>query len=257
VPNRPELSTPSILIVGADDDRVVELRAALADVPVMPAPATATSLLPALELLADVPFDLIVIDRVAAEQRAALLLRVLNRFAFTPHVVVVDAEVAAHRRAAAHVPALRMHYASVSSRGQTLAEQVRRLANPSPARRAPSGGDQTAVVPVGPSDVMWVKASGDYVRVHLRGGPALLVRASISALEAAWREHGFVRIHRAYLVAISSVIRVRSTANATLVTMPGGVELPVSRRRRAILRSHLPTPPPRRPSHPSGPEWRR
>ena len=65
--------------------------------------------------------------------------------------------------------------------------------------------------------IRFVEASGDYVRLHADDG-AYLVRMPISALEETWRDAGFVRVHRRYLVALRHVTELRAgRAAATLV----------------------------------------
>jgi DNA-binding LytR/AlgR family response regulator len=60
----------------------------------------------------------------------------------------------------------------------------------------------------------------------------------MSVLEQSWNDHGFVRIHRGYLVALSDVTELRSDSAQTTVTV-AGVQLPVSRRHLRELRERL------------------
>ena len=89
----------------------------------------------------------------------------------------------------------------------------------------------------------WVEAEGDYARLHSESG-SHLVRIPLSTLESRWRERGFQRIHRSYLVALRMVVGLRTTDGAVLVRLrPNGaspaVELPVSRRQARELRDRL------------------
>ncbi len=103
-------------------------------------------------------------------------------------------------------------------------------------------GDITHVIER--DDVVYAEASGDYVRVH-HGGGSHLVRETISTLEEAWADHGFLRIHRSFLVRESSITQIRSVASGQAVVVDGA-ELPVSRRHRRLLRDRLaPTSRPR------------
>lgn len=86
--------------------------------------------------------------------------------------------------------------------------------------------------------VSWVEASGDYVRLHVRDGAHHLVRLPISTLEEQWREHGFARIHRSYLVALRDIREIRS-AEGHIVVRVGDMVLPVSRRHAKELRDRL------------------
>ena len=89
----------------------------------------------------------------------------------------------------------------------------------------------------------WVEAEGDYARLHSASG-SHLVRIPLSTLETRWRDHGFQRVHRSYLVALRLVTGLRTTDGAVLVRLrPNGtspaVELPVSRRQARELRDRL------------------
>ena len=89
----------------------------------------------------------------------------------------------------------------------------------------------------------WVEAEGDYARLHSESG-AHLVRIPLSTLESRWRERGFQRIHRSYLVALKLVVGVRATDGAVLVRLRANgaspaVELPVSRRQARELRDRV------------------
>ncbi|OMC35041.1 DNA-binding response regulator [Mycobacterium sp. GA-1841] len=89
----------------------------------------------------------------------------------------------------------------------------------------------------------WVEAEGDYARLHSATG-AHLVRIPLSTLETRWRDHGFQRIHRSYLVSLRQVTGLRSSDGAVLVRLRANgsspaVELPVSRRQARELRDRL------------------
>jgi DNA-binding LytR/AlgR family response regulator len=89
----------------------------------------------------------------------------------------------------------------------------------------------------------WVEAEGDYARLHSESG-AHLVRIPLSTLESRWRERGFQRIHRSYLVALRLVVGLRTTDGAVLVRVRANgaspaVELPVSRRQARELRNRI------------------
>ena len=87
-------------------------------------------------------------------------------------------------------------------------------------------------------EVSWVESSGDYVRLHLREGPQHLVRLPMSVLSEQWRDHGFARIHRSYLVSLRDIREVRTSQGHTVVHV-GTFDLPVSRRHSKELRDRL------------------
>jgi two-component system, LytTR family, response regulator LytT len=88
------------------------------------------------------------------------------------------------------------------------------------------------LVPVARSRVQWAHAKGDYVRLHVPG-ESYLVRRPLEYLAERWAEHGFVCIHRAYLVffpLVTDVWRGPSGYNVRLGSGRDAVDIPVSRR---------------------------
>lgn len=102
-------------------------------------------------------------------------------------------------------------------------------------------GGVTHLVPR--DSIGWVEAEGDYARLHSASG-SHLVRIPLSTLETRWRDHGFQRVHRSYLVALRVVTGLRTVDGAVLVRLRANglspaVELPVSRRQARELRDRL------------------
>ena len=89
------------------------------------------------------------------------------------------------------------------------------------------------VVPL--RDIDWIEAADNYARIWT-GGRSYLLRESLQELEARVRAAGFVRAHRQALVPIGRVRELKRTADGGLVAvLASGVEVPVSRRRRAAF----------------------
>ena len=61
----------------------------------------------------------------------------------------------------------------------------------------------------------------------------------MSTLEEAWTAHGFIRIHRGYLVALRRVEELRTEIGRGFLVRVHGVELPVSRRHARDFRDRL------------------
>jgi DNA-binding LytR/AlgR family response regulator len=199
------------------------------------------------------------------------LAGVLTNFSYRPAVVFVTAH---DDRAVAAFDVGAVDYLLKPIRASRLDEAVRRVlaARADTARndtgRAEEDGDQDSdVIPaelggithlVPRDSIGWVEAEGDYARLHSTSG-AHLVRIPLSALESRWRERGFQRIHRSYLVALRIVVGLRTTDGAVLVRLRANgaspaVELPVSRRQARELRDRLVRDPMRnlRPADPAG-----
>ena len=89
------------------------------------------------------------------------------------------------------------------------------------------------------ANILYGKAIGDYVRIVSDEG-RFLVRGKISQMESRWRRHGFIRVHRAYVVNVARVHEVRPNGNGTAnLSLEGGERVPVSRRRLAEVRAIL------------------
>ncbi|HVL83298.1 MAG TPA: LytTR family DNA-binding domain-containing protein [Pseudonocardia sp.] len=91
------------------------------------------------------------------------------------------------------------------------------------------------------SAVRYVEAQGDYARLHTHEG-SHLVRIPLSVLEDRWRDAGFVRIHRSFLVALPLVTELRLAGSGYVVRVGNGpecAELPVSRRHTRELKDRL------------------
>jgi DNA-binding LytR/AlgR family response regulator len=88
------------------------------------------------------------------------------------------------------------------------------------------------------SEVQFVEAHGDYVRLHTASGQHM-VRIPISRLEEYWEHAGFVRVHRGFLVAIRAVRELRSDSAGALLVHTDVGDVPVSRRHARELKDRL------------------
>jgi DNA-binding LytR/AlgR family response regulator len=218
---------------------------------------TATSAGEALRLLADAPVDVIFCDIKMPDLDGIELARITSRFADRPQVVFVTAY---DDRAVDAFELQAVDYLMKPVRGDRLAEAVRRVVTAGAAEH-PADEDETITVElagvtrfVRRSQIRFVEAQGDYARLHTTEG-GHLVRIPLSVLEERWREAGFVRIHRAYLVSLPLITELRLSGSGYVVRIghgPGAPELPVSRRHTAALKRILRGRPPREEG-PTGP----
>lgn len=130
---------------------------------------------------------------------------------------------------------------------QIAAAKRPRLAT-STATDGPRTSDELLMVPVDVNgrtlmvertDVSWIQANGDYVRLHTVNGGAHLVRLPLALFEERWADHGFVRIHRSYLIALRYVVEIRTGAQGAAIVRVAGQDLAVSRRHAAELKRRL------------------
>ncbi len=202
----------------------------------------------ALRLLQDHPFDLVLLDVRMPGLDGLELATVLGRFARPPAIAFVTAHEE-HAVAAFDVGAVGYLLKPVTA--ERLAGLLGRAVppdrgpGPEPGPVAGDGGLDVIAVETGTTtrvvhreEVTFVEASGDYVRIHTREGDRHLVRIPMVVLEEQWVPHGFVRVHRGYLVDLSQIREVRTEGNRTSVQV-GETSLPVSRRHATELRHRL------------------
>jgi DNA-binding LytR/AlgR family response regulator len=173
------------------------------------------------------------------------LARVLRRFEHPPAIVFVsafdDAAVGAFEVAA-------VDYLVKPVSRRRLDEAIERAARRAAPEEPASGDDETLAVDtlrggstrlLPRSSVLYLQAHGDYVRVASSEG-RFLVRARLSDLEERWAAHGFVRVHRGFVVNLRRAVEVRPRLNGTAVlVMADGAEVPIARRQVGELRRKL------------------
>ena len=92
-----------------------------------------------------------------------------------------------------------------------------------------------AVIFVRPEELDYAEAEGKYVRLHV-GKEILVLKMSITALEAELDPAQFVRIHRSTLINIDRVRRVQpwDRRRTYQVTLQDGTRLVLSRKSRLL-----------------------
>jgi DNA-binding LytR/AlgR family response regulator len=196
----------------------------------------------ALRVLHEEAVDAIFMDIQMPGLTGLDLARVLARFTVPPPVVFVTA----HEEHAVDAFELDVaDYVLKPVREERLAEAVRRVVHRMQGRDSSlSTADEHIVVELGGvsrrvprSEVRYVEAQGDYARLHTADG-SHLVRDALSALADQWRDAGFVRIHRSFLVSLAHITEWRNEGGRYTVVV-GGTELSVSRRHTRDLRDVL------------------
>ncbi len=178
------------------------------------------------------------------------LARVFSSMAVPPSVVFVTAH---DDRAVDAYEVGAVDYLLKPLRAERLASAIDRiLANRAAGVAEPvqEQGGEDEVIPVElagttklvpRSAVRYVEAQGDYARLHTHEA-SHLVRIPLSVLEDRWRDAGFVRIHRSFLVSLPLVTELRLSGSGYVVrvgTGPDCAELPVSRRHTRELKDRL------------------
>jgi DNA-binding LytR/AlgR family response regulator len=196
----------------------------------------------ALRILHEQAVDAIFMDVQMPGLTGLDLARVLTRFTTQPPVVFVTA----HERHAVDAFELNVvDYVLKPVRDERLAEAVRRVVRRIDGREAAAAAEDDSIVVelagvsrrLARSDVLFVEAQGDYARLHTRT-ESHLVRVPLTTLAEQWRDAGFVRIHRSFLVSLGHIAEWR-TEGGRCTVMVGGHELLVSRRHTRALRDLL------------------
>jgi len=235
-----------VLVVDDEQPALEDLAYLLRQHPRIGTVVTASDATEALRRLRDGAFAAVFLDIRMPGLDGLELARVLSRFARPPDIVFVTA-FEQHAVEAFELQAV--DYLLKPVRPERLSDAIRRLGVP--VRRAGDENDtaeeeldRIAVETGGRTrmverdSIRFVEASGDYVRLHSDDG-AFLVRMPISSLEEAWRDAGFVRVHRRYLIAIRHVSELRTRPGGGYDLVVAGEELPVSRRHARELRDRL------------------
>jgi DNA-binding LytR/AlgR family response regulator len=233
----------------ADLGRLLEQSASVAEVVLVNSGGAA------LRLLGDSDFDLVFLDVRMPGLDGLELAAVLSRFAEPPALVFVSAYEDGAVGAFEHdlhpldylmKPVSRVRIEQALSRvlrGDT-GDGVGRSAH----SRSETPSDEIVAVEhqrggatrlVARSSILYVKAEGDYVRIHAEEG-RFLVRTALSEIEGRFAEHGFVRVHRSYVVNLRRAVEIRpQLGGAATVVMADGSQVPVARRQVADLRRRL------------------
>ncbi|MGZ5474992.1 MAG: LytR/AlgR family response regulator transcription factor [Thermoanaerobaculia bacterium] len=87
------------------------------------------------------------------------------------------------------------------------------------------------------NEIQWIKAEGDYARIHVLSGKSYLVTRTLSELERRLDPNAFLRIHRSAIIRTDTIREVKGEGSARLrVVLDDGTELIVSRSRAAHLK---------------------
>jgi two-component system LytT family response regulator len=79
------------------------------------------------------------------------------------------------------------------------------------------------------TDIDWIEAAGNYVRLH-RGASSMMMRESLASVEASLDRHLFARVHRGAIVNIARIKEVQPWfSGAAIVILTTGQRLTVSR----------------------------
>jgi two-component system LytT family response regulator len=88
------------------------------------------------------------------------------------------------------------------------------------------------------TEIDWISAADYYAELHV-GKRCHLLRESLASLEQRLESLRFVRIHRGAIVNLARVRALRFSGRSGVLTLEDGTRLPVSRRRRGLVKAAL------------------
>jgi DNA-binding LytR/AlgR family response regulator len=239
-----DLGVASALVVDDEAPARDELLYLLRTIPGIDPVDAAASSTDAIRLLQQRPYDLVLLDVRMPDLDGLEVAQLLRRFAVPPAVIFVTAyeqyavrafDVQARDYLLKPISRARLEVAVHRALGSDQRESKAVAGKPAPAIPVEVAG---RIRMVDCTQVCWVEAVGDYVRLHLTDGTAHLIRMPISHVEEKWSAHGFVRIHRGHLVPIRAITEFAVVGGNHTVTVSGQV-LPVSRRHARDVRERF------------------
>jgi DNA-binding LytR/AlgR family response regulator len=236
--------TMSVLAVDDVPPALTELSRLLSASPEVADVQTAGDALTALRMIQNGRFDAVFLDISMPGLDGLELASLLARLNEPPAIVFVTA-YEQHAVAAFGIGAV--DYLLKPVRAERLADALARVNRLLVRPAATEVPDTMAALPVEAggrtryvrrTEVHYVEAHGDYVRLHATSG-VHVVRMPISRLEEYWAQAGFIRVHRSFLVAIDAVRELRSDSVGGLLAHTDLGDVPVSRRHARDLREKL------------------
>jgi hypothetical protein len=83
-------------------------------------------------------------------------------------------------------------------------------------------------VPIG--EILAISSAGNYVEFVLRDGRKPLMRSALSSVEAEFAPHGFLRVHRSWLVNPARMTALTPEGSGDYTVVLGEINVPLSRR---------------------------
>jgi len=113
-----------------------------------------------------------------------------------------------------------------------ITEHVLRLIapRPSPAVAKFAIRDGARIVRVPMAEILAISSAGNYVEFVLRDGRKPLMRSALTTIESELAPHGFVRVHRSWLVNGAALTGLRPDGSGDYTVEIGELNVPLSRR---------------------------
>ncbi|WP_428665832.1 LytR/AlgR family response regulator transcription factor [Runella sp.] len=99
-----------------------------------------------------------------------------------------------------------------------------------PRFRDKNGQDTIAI-----ERILYLSAGGNYTVFHLKEGEKIVTSLSLSSYAPLLEQHGFLRVHKSYLLNTDYLRECLNIRNHFLI-LPDGEKIEIARRRRSALR---------------------
>lgn len=252
------MSGDQLTILAVDDEptQLADLARLLRGAPAVRGVECAADGHDALVMASAQSYDAIFLDVRMPDLDGLELGRVLRRFAVAPQLVFVSAYDSPA------VDAFELHaldYLRKPVARRRVEEAVERVAaavdsghgvSETAARAGGSVTDDSEMIAVAHlhggstrllarSSIRYVQSHGDFVRIVTDDGRYLL-RSTLAEIEHRWAGHGFVRVHRQYVVNLRNAVELHPQLSGTAeLVFADGHAIPVARRHAAELGRRL------------------
>lgn len=88
------------------------------------------------------------------------------------------------------------------------------------------------------NEILFCESSGGYTLFHLIDGRQVLVSKNLGEYEESFKDYGFCRVHKSYLVNLQKVRCFEKDEGGSLI-MEGGLRVPVASRKKEFMLSLL------------------
>lgn len=89
------------------------------------------------------------------------------------------------------------------------------------------------------AEIVYLKAQGSYTLINLTSDREILTAKNLNLMVADFRSNRLIRVHRSYVVNLDYVKSYQHAGNEGILTLAGGLQLPVSRTYKPLLKSLL------------------
>jgi two-component system LytT family response regulator len=87
------------------------------------------------------------------------------------------------------------------------------------------------------AEIVYLKAQGSYTLINLTSDKEILTAKNLNLMVSDFRTKRLIRVHRSYVVNLDYVKSYQPDGNEGILTLAGGLQLPVSRSYKPLVKS--------------------